>query len=86
MWRITKETMKKLLSKFIGKYQSLAEAIVYVILGVIGAGCIYCIHTDHGVVVTVFAVIILAYCLYVASLADYVREQLIEKGEYGDQG
>lgn len=77
--------MERLLSKFIGKYQILAEIIVYVILGVTGSGCIYCIHKGYGVVVTVFAVIILAYCLYVAYLTDYVREQLIKKGAYGDK-
>ena len=85
MWRITKETMRKFLSKFMGRYQILAEIAVYSVLGVIAAGCIYCIHKGYGVTVTVIASAIIAYCLYVAALTDYVREELIKKGEYGDE-
>lgn len=77
--------MKKFLNKFIGKYQTLAEIAVYTVLGIIVAGCIYCIHKGYGAAVTVIASVITACCLYVAALTDYVRHDLIEKGEYGDK-
>ena len=85
MWRITKETMKKLLNKFIGRYKILAEIAVYLVLGAITAGCIYCIHKGYGMTVTVIASAITACCLYVAALTEYVREDLTKKGEYGDK-
>lgn len=77
--------MKKFLNKFIIRYQALAEIAVYIVLGVIVAGCIYCIHKGYGIAVTVIAFAIIAYCLYVAALTDYVRYELIKKGEYGDK-
>ena len=77
--------MRKFLTKFLGRYHMLAEIAVYIVLGVIAAGCIYCIHKGYGVTVTVIAAAIIAYCLYVAALTDYVREELINKGEHCDK-
>lgn len=85
MWRITKETMKKFLNKFIGRYKILAEIAVYLVLGVISAGCIYCIHKGYGMAVTVIASALIACCLYVAALTEYVSEELTKKGEHGDK-
>lgn len=85
MWRIIKETMEKFLNKFIGRYKMLAAIAVYLVLGVISAGCIYCIHKGYGMVVTVIALAIIVCCSYVAALTEYVSEELTNKGEYGDK-
>lgn len=75
----------KFMSRSLKRYQALAEVSIDVTLMIIVSLCVCLIHKGVSDIITVLAIAIIIFCLYVAVRKDIIRDRLIERGEYGEK-
>jgi hypothetical protein len=79
------EDSMKFISRFLNRYQALAEVFIDVTLMIIVSLCVCLIYKEVSDIIAVLSISVIIFCLYVAVRKDIIREELTKKGEYGDK-